>query len=278
MDMIEDVEKSFLRFFLAAQFLNVVEKKDVDILVETEEVVTVVLYGSFRILLLEEMGGNVEDTFSGEEGKYLIADGMTKMGLTHTRRAIEEKRVKGSLSGVTYDVFGSRSGEPVTFPFEEVVERIFGDKLGGELRRSGLRKGSVPLYRLLAWKGRGHRIGSTDEVGQGSVFSDNTMDGIPKDIYMVVFQILAEILCRYLKGKPSPLAGGRNDRGKPSVERLFRYFSLDVGKAFVPYDFVVGLHGYVAKITFPSTKVGAKNYRKKRAVIWWFAPLSFPNV
>jgi hypothetical protein len=261
--MIEDVEESVLRLVLEEQFLNVVDEQDVNLLVEVEEVIDRVFADGIGILVQEEVSGNVEDAFLGEEEEYLIPDGMTEVRLAYTRRAVEVERVEGALPRVMHDIFGSRAGEAITFPFEEVVKRILGDELGREMGDGGLRKGSICLCGLWAWRKGCRRIGSADEVGQGGVLADDAVDGVTEDVYMVVFQILVEVLRGYLKGKAFSFAGGGNNGGKPSVEGRFSHFSSDVGETFVPYDFVIGLHSSILTSYFSEHKGGGKKEQKK---------------
>ena len=81
--VIEDVEKGFLRGFLSGKLRNVVHNQHVDGLVEVHEVVELVGANRLGILYLQQIGRKVEHSCIGMQFFGLGSDGIGQVSLSH---------------------------------------------------------------------------------------------------------------------------------------------------------------------------------------------------
>ena len=90
MQMVEDVKKHLLRFLFSSKLMNVVDNQKIDHLVEVQKVVRRVAFYGIDKLGLELIGINVKNNFFGIFLFYFNTDGLSQMGFTQARIAINE--------------------------------------------------------------------------------------------------------------------------------------------------------------------------------------------
>ena len=88
--MVKDMEKRVLRLSLSGKFLHIVQDQYVYTLVEIDEIIRVVRTYGIRILDLEQMGRDVQDSFLRIQFFHPRADSIDEMGLTHSRRPVQK--------------------------------------------------------------------------------------------------------------------------------------------------------------------------------------------
>jgi hypothetical protein len=254
--VIEDVKESILGFPFADEDVDVIKNEDIDVLVEAEEVIGGIVQDGVGVLPVEEVSGDVEDTSIGGYGKDMVTDGMAEVRFTDTGGPVEEEWVEGGFTRIMDNINGGSPSEAIAFTFEEIVKSILGNELIGKLRMRD-------CFCLLSGGRRGFCSGVADEVGEGSIITDDAVHGIAKHVYMIVFQVLIEIAGGYLEDELITFARGRDDGGEPCIEGAFVDLSLDVRKAFIPHKFVIGLHKTELESFYPEDKGGFKKAVKK---------------
>ena len=99
-EVIEDVEKRFLRLLGVHPSLHIVDDEQVDGLITLDEVVGHVLEHGIDKLLLEEVCTDIQHSFLGVELLGLYADGIDEMGFPATRRSVDEQGVELIVVGM----------------------------------------------------------------------------------------------------------------------------------------------------------------------------------
>ena len=124
--MVEDVEECVLRLFRADKFLHVIKEKDINGLVEVDEVGQRVLAYGVHKLHLEKVGRDVENAFLRIEFLDAQADGIDEVGFAHTAGTIDEQRVENGAAWVVGNTIARSSRKSVAFTFDEVIEAVIG--------------------------------------------------------------------------------------------------------------------------------------------------------
>jgi hypothetical protein len=77
---------------------------------------------------------------------------------------------------------------------------------------------------------------------------------------VIVFEVLIEVSGGNLEGELIAFTRGRHDGGEPGVEGVFIDLRADMRKAFIPHEFVIGLH----KKEFKGFLTGGQRWGQKR--------------
>ena len=143
-EVIKDVEKFFLGFFLIDNELEVVDNETVESLELGTKFFTFAVSDRVDKVGVEVGNGGIEDFVVGVSVDEFVADGLDKMGFAESWSAIEEERVTASAGGID-DAFGSGDGNVVVGADDKTIDGIFGVKtvilngvvfVGFRLRRS----------------------------------------------------------------------------------------------------------------------------------------------
>ena len=124
LEVVEDIKEGVLRTCLTRKLLDVINDKNIDHLIEVDEVGNLAILVRCLELRLELIHRDVQHLKLRMTLTHLVTYGLHDMSLTKTRITIDIQRVEGVVTRRYRDSHTRRASQTVTLTLDMVVEGI----------------------------------------------------------------------------------------------------------------------------------------------------------
>ena len=204
--MIEDVEEGILCAGRRQPFLNVIHDEHVDGLVEIDEVVHLIGLHGIGILHLEQARADIQHSLLWVEALAFDTDGIDQVGLSTSRRAIDEHGIELHVVGMLGNAESHTARQLVAVALDIVGESLMEVELWVKITRNGIENGrrlvqpcGLPLFGLDSISGICLNIlrqivllVGYDAISQTYVGAKTAMENLAQQAEKVLLQIFID--------------------------------------------------------------------------------------